>query len=383
MSHIDGIGIIRAGRHIDDLAFYRIRADTDGACRSFCRLNGIYLCRVGTGRNVSIGCLLTIGNAVSAECHTSIYLGIGINTHGNGFFPLAACQRPDCRAGIAFRQSIETHSHRSVTGGLAHRAECHGCRSDGSSLDIIGLIMQSSRTKRCITGRLIIQIFIIRQSRQKGLQFCTIQLDIIRTDRHGRVSDRPCVCANSHRLRSVSLCHAADSHALCITLFRRTIGMIHVFDPYIRLCAGTDCHIAPTSVSIAVAADRHLSGTGQLVVFGRYGCCPVADSNVFIRLYAGFRTDSNRVIDGPLRRQLGNPFRAAGQSNRICIPGFLQIAGFGGSTESDGIIAACLGIITNGHNAFFIQLLISPGDKRICACRIFQGQRAGLTPDGQ
>ena len=243
--------------------------------------------------------------------------------------------------------------------------------------------MQSSRTKRRITGRLIIQIFIIRQSRQKGLQFCTIQLDIIRTDRHGRVSDRPCVCANSHRLRSVSLCHAADSHALCITLFRRTIGMIHVFDPYIRLCAGTDCHIAPASVSIAVAADCHLSGTGQLVVFGSYGCCPVADSNVFIRLYAGFRTDSNRVIDGPLRRQLGNPFRAAGQSNRICISGFLQIAGFGGSTESDGIITACLGIITNGHNAFSIQLLISPGHKRICACRIFQGQRAGLTPDGQ
>ena len=159
--------------------------------------------------------------------------------------------------------------------------------------------------------------------------------------------------------------------------------MIHVFDPYIRLCAGTDCHIAPASVSIAVAADSHLSGTGQLVVFGSYGCCPVADSNVFIRLYAGFRTDSNRVIDGPLRRQLGNPFRAAGQSNRICIPGFLQIAGFGGSTESDGIITACLGIITNGHNAFSIQLLISPGHKRICACRIFQGQRAGLTPDGQ
>ena len=383
LGHIDGIGIIRAGRHIDDLAFYRIRADTDGACRSFCRLNGIYLCRVGTGRNVSIGCLLTVGNTVSAECYAAIYLGIGINTHGNGFFPLAACQRPDCRAGIAFRQSIEPHGHRSVTGGLAHRAECHGCRSDGSSLDIIGLIMQSSRTKRCITGRLIIQIFIIRQSRQKGLQFCTIQLDIIRTDRHGRVSDRPCVCADSHRLRSVSLCHAADSHALCITLFRRTIGMIYVFDPYIRLCAGTDCHIAPASVSIAVAADRHLSGTRQLVVFGSYGCCPVADSNVFIRLYAGFRTDSNRVIDGPLRRQLGNTFRAAGKSNRICISGFLQIAGFGGSTESDGIITACLGIITNGHNAFSIQLLISPGHKRICACRIFQGQRAGLTPDGQ
>ena len=309
--------------------------------------------------------------------------GLGINTHGNGFFPLAACQRPDCRAGIAFRQSIEPHGHRSVTGGLAHRAECHGCRSDGSSLDIIGLIMQSSRTKRRITGRLIIQIFIIRQSRQKGLQFCTIQLNIIRTDRHGRVSDRPCVCANSHRLRSVSLCHAADSHALCITLFRRTIGMIHVFDPYIRLCAGTDCHIAPASVSIAVAADRHLSGTGQLVVFGSYGCCPVADSNVFIRLYAGFRTDSNRVIDGPCRRQLGNPFRAAGQSNRICISGFLQIAGFGGSTECDGIITACLSIITDGHDAFFIQLLIISGDKRICACRIFQGQRAGFTPDGQ
>lgn len=94
MSHIDGIGIIRAGRHIDDLAFYRIRADTDGACRSFCRLNGIYLCRVGTGRNVSIGCLLTVGNAVSAECHASIYLGIGINTHGNGFFPLLRAKGP-------------------------------------------------------------------------------------------------------------------------------------------------------------------------------------------------------------------------------------------------------------------------------------------------
>ena len=169
LGHIDGIGIIRAGRHIDDLAFYRIRADTDGTCRSFCRINGIYLCRVGTGRDVSIRCLLTVGNTVSAECHAAIYLGIGIDTHGNGLFPLAACQRPDCRAGIAFRQSIEPHGHRSVTGGLAHRAECHGCRSDGSSLDIIGLIMQSSRTKRRITGRLIIQIFIIRQSRQKGL----------------------------------------------------------------------------------------------------------------------------------------------------------------------------------------------------------------------
>ena len=383
LSHIDGIGIIRAGRHIDDLAFYRIRADTDGTCRSFCRINGIYLRCAGTGRDVSIRCLLTVGNTVSAECHAAIYLGIGIDTHGNGFFPLAACQRPDCRAGIAFRQSIETHSHGSVTGGLTHRAECHGCRSDGSSLDIVRFISQSSRTKRRIIGRLIIQIFIIRQSRQKIFQLFTIQLDIIRTDRHGRVADRPCVRADSHRLRSVSLCHAADGHALCITLFRRTIGMIHVFDPYIRLRAGTDCHIAPASVSIAVAADSHLSGTGQLVVFGSYGCCPVADSNVFIRLYAGFRTDSNRVIDGPLRRQLGNPFRAAGQSNRICIPGFLQIAGFGGSTESDGIITACLGIITNGHNAFSIQLLISPGHKRICACRIFQGQRAGLTPDGQ
>ena len=169
LGHIDGIGIIRAGRHIDDLAFYRIRADTDGTCRSFCRINGIYLRCAGTGRDVSIRCLLTVGNTVSAECHAAIYLGIGIDTHGNGLFPLAACQRPDCRAGIAFRQSIEPHGHRSVTGGLAHRAECHGCRSDGSSLDIIGLIMQSSRTKRRITGRLIIQIFIIRQSRQKGL----------------------------------------------------------------------------------------------------------------------------------------------------------------------------------------------------------------------
>ena len=384
LGHIDGIGIIRASRHIDDLAFYRIRADTDGACRSFCRLNGIYLCRVGTGRNVSIGCLLTVGNTVSAECYAAIYLGIGINTHGNGFFSLAACQRPDCRAGIAFRQSIEAHSHRSVTGSLAHRAECYRCGTDGSSLDIVRFISQSSRTKRRIIGRLIIQIFIIRQPRQKGLQSCTIYLDIIRTDCHGRVSDRPCVRADSHRLRSVSLCHAADSHALCVTLFRRTIGMIHVFDPYIRLRAGTDCHIAPASVSIAVAADRHLSGTGQLVVFGSYGCCPVADSNVFIRLYAGFRTDSNRVIDGPCRCQLGNPFRAAGQADRTSsIRILIQITGFGGSTEGNGISAACLGIITDGHNAFFIQLLISPGDKRICACRIFQGQRAGFTADGQ
>ena len=165
LGHIDGIGIIRASRHIDDLAFYRIRADTDGACRSFCRLNGIYLCRVGTGRNVSIGCLLTVGNTVSAECYAAIYLGIGINTHGNGFFPLAACQRPDRRAGIAFRQSIESHGHGSVAGGLAHRAKCYRCRSDSSRLDIVRFISQSSRTKRRIIGRLIIQIFIIRQPR--------------------------------------------------------------------------------------------------------------------------------------------------------------------------------------------------------------------------
>ena len=317
LGHIDSIGIIRAGRHIDDLAFYRIRADTDGACRSFCRLNGIYLCRVGTGRNVSIGCLLTVGNAVSAECHAAIYLGIGINTHGNGFFPLAACQRPDCRAGIAFRQSIETHSHGSVTGGLAHRAECYRCGTDGSSLDIVRFISQSSRTKRRIIGRLIIQIFIIRQSRQKIFQLVTIQLDIIRTDCHGRVSDRPCVRANSHRLRSVSLCHAADSHALSVRFFHRACSMIHIFDPYIRLRAGTDCHITPGAVSIAVAADCNLSGTRQLVVFGCHSCRLVTDSNVFIRLHAGFRTDGNRVIDCPCRCQLGNPFRAAGQGNRI------------------------------------------------------------------
>ena len=159
--------------------------------------------------------------------------------------------------------------------------------------------------------------------------------------------------------------------------------MIHIFDPYIRLRAGTDCHITPGSVSIAVAADCHLSGTGQLMILGLDRSRPVAHSDIFIRLYAGFRTDSNRVIDGPCRCQLGNPFHITGQADRIFIPGFLQIAGFGGSTESDGIITACLGIITDGHDAFFIQLLIISGDKRICACRIFQGQRAGFTPDGQ
>ena len=159
--------------------------------------------------------------------------------------------------------------------------------------------------------------------------------------------------------------------------------MIHIFDPYIRLRAGTDCHITPGAVSIAVAADRHLSGTGQLMILGLDRSRPVAHSDIFIRLYAGFRTDSNRVIDGPLRRQLGNPFHITGQADRIFIPFFLQIAGFGGSTKSDGIIAACHGIIADGHDAFFIQLLISPGHKRICACRIFQGQRAGFTADRQ
>ena len=159
--------------------------------------------------------------------------------------------------------------------------------------------------------------------------------------------------------------------------------MIHIFDPYIRLRAGTDCHITPSSVSIAVAADCHLSGTGQLMILGLDRSRPVAHSDIFIRLYAGFRTDSNRVIDGPCRCQLGNPFHITGQADRIFIPFFLQITGFGGSTEGDGIIAACHGIIADGHDTFFIQLLISPGDKRICACRIFQGQRAGLTPDGQ
>ena len=160
--------------------------------------------------------------------------------------------------------------------------------------------------------------------------------------------------------------------------------MIHIFDPYIRLRAGTDCHIAPGAVSIAVAADCHLSGTGQLMILGLDRSRPVAHSDIFIRLYAGFRTDSNRIIDGPYRCQLGNPFRAAGQADRTSsIRILIQITGFGGSTKSDGISAACLGIITDGHDAFFIQLLIISGDKRICACRIFQGQRAGFTPDGQ
>ena len=322
-------------------------------------------------------CFMTDGRIIlSAGC-------LGTHTHGNSIFPFAPCQRPDSRAGIAFRQSIEAHGHRSVTGCLAHRAECHGCRPDGSGLDIIRLVAQSRRTKRHIIGRLIIQIFIIRQSRQKSFQLCTIQLDIIGADRHGRVSDRPCVRADSHRLRSVSLCHAADSHALSVRFFHRACGMIHIFDPYIRLCTGTDGHIAPGSVGIAVAADSHLSRTGQLMVF-RLDCCrPVADSDVFIRLYAGFRPDGNRVIDGPLRRQLGNPFRTAGQADRICIPGSFQITGFGRSTESNGIIAACHGIIANGHNAFFIQLLISPCHKRICTPGIFQRQRAGFTADGQ
>lgn len=136
--------------------------------------------------------------------------------------------------------------------------------------------------------------------------------------------------------------------------------MIHIFDPYIRLRAGTDCHITPGSVSIAVAADCHLSGTGQLMILGLDRSRPVAHSDIFIRLYAGFRTDSNRVIDGPCRCQLGNPFHITGQADRIFIPGFLQIAGFGGSTESDGIITACLGIITDGHDAFLSSFSSSP-----------------------
>lgn len=137
--------------------------------------------------------------------------------------------------------------------------------------------------------------------------------------------------------------------------------MIHIFDPYIRLRAGTDCHIAPGAVSIAVAADCHLSGTGQLMILGLDRSRPVAHSDIFIRLYAGFRTDSNRIIDGPYRCQLGNPFRAAGQADRTSsIRILIQITGFGGSTKSDGISAACLGIITDGHDAFLSSFSSSP-----------------------
>ena len=96
LGHIDGIGIIRAGRHIDDLAFYRIRADTDGTCRSFCRINGIYLRCAGTGRNIRIGrsyipCRrpagMAVGNTVRAERHAAVHFGIGIRSQNGRILP--------------------------------------------------------------------------------------------------------------------------------------------------------------------------------------------------------------------------------------------------------------------------------------------------------
>lgn len=158
--------------------------------------------------------------------------------------------------------------------------------------------------------------------------------------------------------------------------------MIHIFDSYIRLRAGTDCHIAPSSVSIAVAADCHLSGTGQLMILGLDRSRPVAHSDIFIRLYAGFRTDSNRVIDGPLRRQLGNPFHITGQADRIFIPFFSKSPALAEVPRAMELLPLAMALSPMAMTPFYPAAHQSRSQADLCLSH-FQGQRAGFTADRQ